>query len=112
MLTQGARRVHPGDNRVELCDGTFVDYDYLIIATGPDLAFDEVEGLGPEQNSSRSATSIMPCRPTKSFKSLSRSQGRSSSERSKAHRASDPPMSSRSSSTRRCATPRFAIAFQ
>ncbi|MEO5757516.1 MAG: NAD(P)/FAD-dependent oxidoreductase, partial [Mesorhizobium sp.] len=30
-----------------LNDGTFVDYDYLIIATGPDLAFDEVPGLGP-----------------------------------------------------------------
>jgi sulfide:quinone oxidoreductase len=49
---QGAKRVHPGDNRVELCDGSFVDYDYLIIATGPDLAFDEVEGLGPDRNSS------------------------------------------------------------
>ena len=49
---QGAKRVHPADNRVELCDGTFLDYDYLVIATGPDLAFDEVEGLGPERNSS------------------------------------------------------------
>ncbi len=49
---QGAKRVHPGDNRVELCDGSFVDYDYLIIATGPELAFDEVEGLGPDRNSS------------------------------------------------------------
>ena len=26
---------------------TMVDYDYLVIATGPDLAFDEVKGLGP-----------------------------------------------------------------
>lgn len=43
----GARRVHPGDSRVELNDGTFIDYDYLVIATGPDLAFDEIEGLGP-----------------------------------------------------------------
>ena len=43
----GAKRVHPGENRVELNDGTFMAYDYLVIATGPDLAFDEVEGLGP-----------------------------------------------------------------
>ena len=43
----GAKRVHPQDNRVELADGRFIDYDYLIIATGPKLAFDEVEGLGP-----------------------------------------------------------------
>ena len=44
----GAKRVHPDRNQVELGDGTSVDYDYLIIATGPKLAFDEIEGLGPE----------------------------------------------------------------
>lgn len=44
----GARRVHPAENRVELNDGTSLSYDYLIIATGPDLAFDEIEGLGPQ----------------------------------------------------------------
>ena len=43
----GAKRVHPGENRVELNDGTSLHYDYLVIATGPDLAFDEVQGLGP-----------------------------------------------------------------
>ncbi len=42
-----AKKVHPEENRVELEDGTSVDYDYLIIATGPELAFDEIEGLGP-----------------------------------------------------------------
>ena len=47
---QGAKRVHPKENRVELNDGTFVDYDYLIVATGPDLAFDEIEGFGPDHN--------------------------------------------------------------
>ena len=44
----GAKRVHPGENRVELNDGTSVPYDYLVIATGPDLAFDEIAGLGPQ----------------------------------------------------------------
>jgi sulfide:quinone oxidoreductase len=43
----GARRVIPAENRVELNDGAVVDYDYLVIATGPDLAFDEITGLGP-----------------------------------------------------------------
>ena len=47
----GAARVHADSNRVELGDGTFLDYDYLVIATGPELAFDEIEGLGPEKNS-------------------------------------------------------------
>ncbi|MDD3797604.1 MAG: FAD/NAD(P)-binding oxidoreductase, partial [Novosphingobium sp.] len=43
----GAKRVHPAENRLELNDGTSLAYDYLVIATGPDLAFDEIEGLGP-----------------------------------------------------------------
>jgi len=44
----GAKRIHPSENRVELNDGTSLPYDYLVIATGPELAFDEIEGLGPE----------------------------------------------------------------
>jgi sulfide:quinone oxidoreductase len=43
----GAKRVHPQEKRVELNDGSSLAYDYLVIATGPDLAFDEIEGLGP-----------------------------------------------------------------
>ncbi len=44
----GVKRVHPDQNRLELGDGSFLDYDFLVIATGPKLAFDEVEGLGPK----------------------------------------------------------------
>jgi sulfide:quinone oxidoreductase len=44
----GAKRVHPEKNQVELDDGRSVDYDFLVIATGPKLAFEEVEGLGPK----------------------------------------------------------------
>jgi len=44
----GAKRVHPERNQVETGEGAMLDYDYLVIATGPKLAFDEVEGLGPE----------------------------------------------------------------
>jgi sulfide:quinone oxidoreductase len=47
FVTTGAKRVHPKENRVELDDGRSIAYDYLVIATGPDLAFDEIEGLGP-----------------------------------------------------------------
>jgi len=46
----GAARVHPAENRVELDDGSSLPYDYLVIATGPELAFDEIEGLGPNGN--------------------------------------------------------------
>lgn len=47
FISAGAKRVHPEQNQVELMNGERVGYDYLIIATGPKLAFDEVEGLGP-----------------------------------------------------------------
>ena len=48
FIPQAARRVHPERNQVELANDDIVDYDYLIIATGPKLAFDEIPGLGPK----------------------------------------------------------------
>ncbi len=48
FISTGAKRVHPQENRVELEDGGSIAYDYLVIATGPDLAFDEIAGLGPD----------------------------------------------------------------
>lgn len=50
FLSVAAKRVHPEENRVELADGSSLAYDYLVIATGPRLAFEEVEGLGPEKH--------------------------------------------------------------
>ncbi|WP_223669829.1 NAD(P)/FAD-dependent oxidoreductase [Kangiella shandongensis] len=43
----GVKRVEPKDNKLVLNDGSELTYDYLIIATGPKLAFDEIEGMGP-----------------------------------------------------------------
>ncbi|MDD4913419.1 MAG: FAD/NAD(P)-binding oxidoreductase [Methylococcales bacterium] len=48
FIQQKVTRFHPESNQVELADGSRVDYDYLIIATGPKLAFEEVPGLGPD----------------------------------------------------------------
>ncbi len=45
----GVRNIKPEQNRIILNDDSELDYDYLIIATGSRLAFDEIEGLGPEQ---------------------------------------------------------------
>jgi len=47
FIPVAAKRLHPDTNQIELIDGQSVNYDFLIIATGPKLAFDEVEGLGP-----------------------------------------------------------------
>jgi sulfide:quinone oxidoreductase len=48
FIQKAAKKIDPPANKVHLVDDTSVDYDYLIIATGPRLAFDEIEGLGPD----------------------------------------------------------------
>ncbi len=48
FIHQSAQRLHPAENRLELADGSTVAYDYIVLATGPELAFDEVSGLGPD----------------------------------------------------------------
>ena len=48
--TVAATALDPASNTLTLADGTSLTYDYLINATGPELAFDEIEGLGPEGN--------------------------------------------------------------
>jgi sulfide:quinone oxidoreductase len=46
----GVNRVVPAENKILLKDGSEESYDYLVIATGPKLAFDEIEGFGPDQH--------------------------------------------------------------
>ena len=48
FIPVAAERLMPEENRLKLVDGRVIDYDYIVIATGPELAFDEIEGLGPE----------------------------------------------------------------
>ena len=64
-IIQRARRVHPDTNQIELEDGSRVDYDYLVIATGPKLAFDEVEGLGPHGGHTQSICHVSHAETTK-----------------------------------------------
>ncbi|MBZ0161860.1 MAG: NAD(P)/FAD-dependent oxidoreductase [Notoacmeibacter sp.] len=53
-----AKKVDPENNCVHLVDGSQVDYDYLVIATGPELAFDEIEGLGPHGGHTQSVCHV------------------------------------------------------
>lgn len=48
FIPVAAERLHPEEKRIALVNGDSVSYDYLVIATGPELAFDEIEGFGPE----------------------------------------------------------------
>lgn len=49
FICDGAAKLDPVAQVVTLDSGREVRYDYLIIATGPDLAFDEIEGFGPDK---------------------------------------------------------------
>jgi sulfide:quinone oxidoreductase len=42
--------IQPKENKLLLADGSVVDYDYVILATGPHLAFEEIEGFGPKSH--------------------------------------------------------------
>jgi sulfide:quinone oxidoreductase len=50
FIAQRVERIDAEGNALQLQDGTRLAYDYLLITTGPRLAFDEVPGAGPEQH--------------------------------------------------------------
>jgi sulfide:quinone oxidoreductase len=47
FIGEPAEKIDADANRVVLRSGKTLDYDYLVICTGPKLAFDEVPGAGP-----------------------------------------------------------------
>ena len=47
FIAQPVESILADENRLTLADGTALDYDYLVITTGPRLAFEEVAGAGP-----------------------------------------------------------------
>lgn len=51
-----ATKINPDENTVIVDGNTTVEYDYLVLATGPKLAFEEVEGLGPDGNTASVCT--------------------------------------------------------
>lgn len=48
FIAQAVTELAPKENRLSLADGQTLHYDYLVIATGPKLAFEEIPGTGPE----------------------------------------------------------------
>src|SRR5690554_7423570 len=48
----GVKTILAAQNRLELNSGNFVDYDYLVICTGPKLDWSAVPGSGPEAGGS------------------------------------------------------------
>ncbi|PKO54921.1 MAG: pyridine nucleotide-disulfide oxidoreductase [Betaproteobacteria bacterium HGW-Betaproteobacteria-2] len=48
FIAQRVQRIDADNNILHLADESSLQYDYLVITTGPKLAFDEVPGAGPE----------------------------------------------------------------
>ncbi|HEC05404.1 MAG TPA: NAD(P)/FAD-dependent oxidoreductase, partial [Thiolapillus brandeum] len=58
FIAKRCDKIDTENNRMELEGGDTLDFDYLVIATGPRLAFEEVEGSGPEGGHTQSICSV------------------------------------------------------
>ncbi len=58
FIAQRVDRIDAAGNALQLADGSTLGYDYLVIATGPKLAFEEVPGAGPHGGFTQSVCTL------------------------------------------------------
>lgn len=58
FIAQRVEHIDAAGQRLHLDDGSEVNYDFLVIATGPRLAFDLVPGAGPEKGHTHSVCTL------------------------------------------------------
>jgi sulfide:quinone oxidoreductase len=58
FVAKYAERIEASANRLVFADGSNLDYDYLVIASGAKLAFDEVPGSGPVHGYTQSVCTV------------------------------------------------------
>ena len=58
FIAQSVTKLDAEGNKLHLANGEIVEYDYLVITTGPKLAFDEVEGSGPVNGYTQSVCTV------------------------------------------------------
>lgn len=58
LIAVSAEKIDADACRIRLVDGESVDYDYLVVATGPRPAFELIEGAGPEGGYTQSVCTI------------------------------------------------------
>ena len=58
FIAQFVDKLEPENNRLILKNGETVEYDYLLITTGPKLAFEEVPGSGPVSGFTQSVCTV------------------------------------------------------
>ena len=108
-----AAKVHAKENTLELADGSSLPYDFLVIATGPELAFDEIEGLGPLGGHTQSICHVDHAEhAAEAFEEFCKIPARSSPARFRALPASARPTSTPSFSKPNCAAEKSATRFR
>lgn len=70
FIAEAVTRINAEDSSLTLANNEQVDYDYLLIATGPKLAFEEVPGSGPEGHTQSVCTVNHAERSYEDFKKL------------------------------------------
>lgn len=58
FVNQAAARVDVEGHTVATADGNSIEYDKLLVATGPRLAFEKIPGLGPEDGYTQSVYNL------------------------------------------------------
>ncbi|MEW5824934.1 MAG: FAD-dependent oxidoreductase [Pseudomonadota bacterium] len=58
FIAQPITHIDPEARRLTLANSEQLDYDYLVITTGPKLAFNEIEGAGPHGGHTHSVCSV------------------------------------------------------
>ncbi len=58
FIASPVTRIDADNSTLELGSGEKIDYDYLLITTGPKLAFEEVEGIGPVDGYTQSICTV------------------------------------------------------
>jgi sulfide:quinone oxidoreductase len=58
FIAQRVQRIDAAANALHLANGELLSYDYLVIATGPKLAFEEVVGAGPHGGYTQSVCTL------------------------------------------------------
>ncbi len=58
FIPRAVEEIDAQNSRLRLAGGDTLDYDYLVICTGPKLAFEEVEGAGPNGGHTHSICTV------------------------------------------------------
>jgi len=58
FIAQFVEKLEPENNKLILKNGETIEYDYLLITTGPKLAFEEVPGSGPVDGFTQSICTV------------------------------------------------------